>query len=379
MAGIYIHIPFCKKKCHYCNFYSIPSTKHKDDLIRALHRELILQKRYPGESISTIYFGGGTPSLLSMDEIKRLTDTVYTNYQIEKIPEITLEVNPDDISIQKVKELKTTPINRISIGVQSFFQQDLNYLNRIHDTEQAEYAVKALQDAGFENMSIDLIYGIPSLGQEHWRKNLLKAVDMQVPHISAYAITVEPNTNLDVLIRHEKLQPVSEAETAQQFRFVMGFLREKNYLHYEISNFCLPGFESKHNKSYWENIPYLGIGPSAHSFNMVSRQWNCSNLTEYMAAISDNKIPCETEILTINQKYNEYVMMSFRTSRGVSFQQLKDLFGDAYLAYFRNTLKHYENSDRLVLSNDIISLTDEGKLFADSIIADFFIVDSERE
>lgn len=379
MAGIYIHIPFCKKKCHYCNFYSIPSTKRKDELISSLHKELKLQKEYLGETIGTIYFGGGTPSLLSGDEIKRLTDTVYTNYQTEKNPEITLEVNPDDISIQKIRELQTTAINRISIGVQSFFHQDLNYLNRIHDTEQAEYAVKALQDAGFENISIDLIYGIPTLGQEHWKKNLLKAVEMQVSHISSYAITVEPDTNLDVLIRHEKLQPVSEAETAQQFRFVMDFLRRKNYLHYEISNFCLPGFESKHNKSYWENIPYVGIGPSAHSFNKVSRQWNCSNLNEYIAAISDNKIPCEAEILTINQKYNEYVMMSFRTSRGVSFQQLKDLFGDSYLAYFRNTLKQYENSDRLAFSDDIISLTDEGKLFADSIIADFFIVDSERK
>jgi len=379
MAGIYIHIPFCKKKCHYCNFYSTPSVKRKDELIQSLHKELILQKQYPGETIGTIYFGGGTPSLLSGDEIKRLTDTVYANYQIENNPEVTFEVNPDDISIQKIRELKTTAINRISIGVQSFFQQDLNYLNRIHSPEQAEYAVKALQDAGFENMSIDLIYGIPTLGLENWKKNLLKAVEMQVPHISAYAITVEPNTNLDVLIRHEKRQPVSDTETAQQFRFVMDFLRGKNYLHYEISNFCQPGFESKHNKSYWENIPYLGIGPSAHSFNNVSRQWNCSNLNEYIAAIMDNYISCETEILTLNQKYNEYVMMSFRTSSGVSFQKLKSLFGEEYLTIFQGILKNYKNSDRLALSDDVTSLTDEGKLFADSIIADFFIVDSERE
>lgn len=379
MAGIYIHFPFCRQKCHYCNFYSTPSTKRKDELIQSLHKELYLQKQYPGEAIDTIYFGGGTPSLLAVDEIKRLTDTVFSNYQLKINPEITLEVNPDDISIQKVRELRTSSVNRISIGVQSFFQQDLNYLNRIHSPEQAEYAVKASQDAGIENISIDLIYGIPTLGMENWGKNLVKAIEMQVPHISAYAITVEPNTNLEVLIRQAKRQAVSDTETGQQFRFVMGFLQRKNYIHYEISNFCLPGFESKHNKSYWENIPYLGIGPSAHSFNKISRQWNCSNLNEYMTAISNNKIPCETEILTINQKYNEYVMMSFRTNRGVSLQQVKDLFSDSYLAYFRNILRKYENSGRLAFSDDIIRLTDEGKLFADSIIADFFIVDSERE
>jgi len=278
MAGIYIHIPFCKRKCHYCNFYSVPSLKWKDELTAALHNELRLQKDYLDEPVETIYFGGGTPSQLSEDEVKRLIDTVRENYTLINTPEITLEANPDDIDAQKVRELKNSEINRVSIGVQSFFHEDLKYLSRIHTSEQAEYAIKALQDAGLGNISIDFIYGMPSLGQEHWRKNLSRAVDMQIPHISAYAITVEPNTTLDVLIRNQKKQPVSEAEGANEFRYVMKYLPENNYIHYEISNFCLPGYHSRHNSMYWENKPYLGIGPSAHSFNLSSRSWNTSNL-----------------------------------------------------------------------------------------------------
>ncbi|HNW88277.1 MAG TPA: radical SAM family heme chaperone HemW [Bacteroidales bacterium] len=375
MAGIYIHIPFCKKKCHYCNFFSTPSTKRKDELIKALHKELCIQKHYTDETIGTVYFGGGTPSLLASDEINSLTDVVSENYILDKDAEITLEVNPDDISAQKVRELKTTAVNRISIGVQSFFDQDLNYLNRIHTSAQAEYAVKALQDAGFANMSIDLIYGIPSLGMEHWKKNLLQAIGMQVPHISAYALTIEPDTNMDVLIRQGKREDVSDEETVKQFRFVMNLLRENNYLHYEISNFCLPGYESKHNKAYWENIPYLGIGPSAHSYNKISRQWNSSNLNDYLFAIADNKIPCETETLTADQRYNEYVMTSLRTNRGVSLQKLKSLFGEVYPDRFQEAMKQYEGKAMLAFSGDTVCLTDEGKLFADRIIADFFAVD----
>lgn len=375
MAGIYIHIPFCKKKCHYCNFYSTPSSKYRDELISALHKELLLQKSYLNEAVETIYFGGGTPSLLTTDEIKNLIETITENYSLKNDVEITLEVNPDDINAQKARELKTTAVNRISIGVQSFFHQDLTYLNRIHSPKQAEYAIKAIQDAGFSNLSIDLIYGIPSLGMEHWKENLSRTVEMQIPHISAYAITVEPNTNLEVLIRLEKRQPVSDVETANQFRFVMNYLKEQNYEHYEISNFCLPGMESKHNKAYWENIPYLGIGPSAHSFNKFSRQWNCSNLGEYIAAITAKKIPCETETLSANQRYNEYIMMSFRTNRGVSTEQLKTLFGEEYSMYFQKVMKIYEKKNLLTFSDSIISLNEEGKLFSDSIISDFFIVD----
>lgn len=372
MAGIYIHIPFCKKKCHYCNFYSLPTKKYHDELIAALLKEMILQKSYLEEPVETIYFGGGTPSLLSEDDVKSLIGTVEKNYTLISNPEITIEVNPDDISLQKVRGLKTTDVNRISIGVQSFFQQDLTYLNRIHTSEQSEYAIKTFQDSGYSNISIDLIYGMPSLGTAHWKENLLKAIDFQIPHISAYAITVEPGTNLERLISLDKRQPVSDAEAAAQFRFVMNFMRDRNYIHYEISNFCLPGMESKHNKAYWENSPYLGIGPSAHSYNQVSRQWNCANLEKYISAINNNEIPSEKELLSDDQKYNEFVMMGFRTNRGNAVKMIEDLFGEKYAFCFRKVLKKYEDTNMLDVSEDIVRLSDEGKLFADSVIADFF-------
>ena len=375
MAGIYIHIPFCKRKCHYCNFYSVPSLKWKDELTAALHNELRLQKDYLDEPVETIYFGGGTPSQLSEDEVKRLIDTVRENYTLINTPEITLEANPDDIDAQKVRELKNSEINRVSIGVQSFFHEDLKYLSRIHTSEQAEYAIKALQDAGLGNISIDFIYGMPSLGQEHWRKNLSRAVDMQIPHISAYAITVEPNTTLDVLIRNQKKQPVSEAEGANEFRYVMKYLPENNYIHYEISNFCLPGYHSRHNLMYWENKPYLGIGPSAHSFNLSSRSWNTSNLEEYITEINRNNLPVDSEVLDFNQQYNEFVLMGLRTNRGVSLNGVAELFGSERAAYFQKILKTYGNKNQLVTDGDHIYLNDEGKLFADRVISDFFAVD----
>ncbi len=375
MAGIYIHIPFCKRKCHYCNFYSVPSLKYKDELTAALHTELRLQKDYLDEPVETIYFGGGTPSLLAVDDVKSLIDTVRENYTVIKTPEITLEANPDDIDATKVRELKNSDINRVSMGVQSFFYEDLKYLNRIHSSEQAEYAIKALQDAGLDNLSIDFIYGMPSLGQEHWRKNLSRAVDMLIPHISAYAITVEPNTTLEALILNQKKQPVSEAEGANEFRYVMKYLPEHNYLHYEISNFCLPGYHSKHNSMYWENQPYLGIGPSAHSFNRASRSWNTNNMEEYIAKVNRNIIPSESEILDSNQQYNEFVLMGLRTNRGVSVKAVGDLFGQERAGYFQKILKKYENKILLALTGDTYQLTDEGKLFADRIISDFFVVD----
>ncbi len=372
MAGIYIHIPFCKKKCHYCNFYSLPTSKFHDELIVSLHKEMMLQRSYLEEPVETIYFGGGTPSLLSVDDLKSLIGTVEKNFKLISNPEITIEVNPDDITVQKVREFRTTAVNRISIGVQSFFQQDLTYLNRIHTSEQSEYAIKAFQDSGYDNISIDLIYGMPSLGTAHWKDNLLKAVDLKIPHISAYAITVEPGTNLERLISLDKRQPVSDAETAAQFRFVMNFMRDRKYIHYEISNFCLPGMESKHNKAYWENSPYLGIGPSAHSYNKVSRQWNCANMEKYISAVNNNEIPFEKEWLSDDQKYNEFVMMGFRTNRGNTLKKIVDLFGEKYAFCFSKALKKFKDADMLDFSEDVVRLNDEGKLFADSIIADFF-------
>ncbi len=375
MAGIYIHIPFCRKKCHYCNFYSTPSLKYRDRIVPALQHELRLQKNYLNETVNTIYFGGGTPSLLSSDEINLLIDEIQQNFVLSNSPEITLEANPDDISLQKVKELRATSVNRISMGVQSFYAADLKYLNRLHEDTQSEYAIKALQDGGFTDISIDLIYGAPSLGMGHWRENLNKAVGLQIPHISAYALTVEPNTNLEVLISKQKRAAVSEAETANQFRYLMQFMKDVNYVHYEISNFCLPGHESKHNRAYWEGIPYLGVGPSAHSFNIASRQWNCANMEQYVDTIAQHKVPFEAEVLTPTQKYNEFVMTSLRTNKGIVISELEQKFPERFSVYFHKMLQRYHQSELLMVSDTLVSLTDEGRLFADRISSDLFFTE----
>jgi oxygen-independent coproporphyrinogen III oxidase len=375
MAGIYVHFPFCRKKCHYCNFFSTPSSKHRDVFVPSLLKEIELQKDYIDEEVKTIYFGGGTPSLLNGDEINRIIESVYQNFNVSATPEITMEANPDDINPEKVKQIRLTAVNRFSLGVQSFFAPDLKYLNRTHEEDQSECAIKSLQDGGLTNVNIDLIYGTPSLGMGHWKENLNKSVEFQIPHISAYALTVEPHTNLDVLINKSKLQPVSEAETINQFKYLMGFMKEKGFLYYEISNFCRPGFESQHNSAYWNGTPYLGLGPSAHSYNRISRQWNIANLENYIESINQNKVPFETEILTKDQKYNEYIMTSLRTSRGINTLFVKTEFGTDYFNYLEKTLQKYTDSSWIVIEDTVISLTDEGKLFCDMISSDLFVND----
>ncbi len=373
MAGIYIHIPFCKKKCHYCNFFSTPSHKFRDAFVPSVIKEIELQKAYLDEEVNTIYFGGGTPSLLSGDELNNIVDSIHKNFQIGDTPEITMEVNPDDISAAKIKEIRNTPVTRISIGVQSFYAMDLKYLNRVHEEGQGEYAIKSLQDAGYDNLSIDLIFGAPSLGMGHWKENLNKTIEFSVPHISAYALTVEPNTNLEVLISKRKLAAVSEAETINQFKYLMSFLKEQGFIHYEISNFCLPGFTSIHNSSYWDGPPYLGVGPSAHSFDRTSRQWNCSHLDQYIGSIEQNSLPFEREVLTPDQKYNEYIMTSLRTAKGLNAEFVKKEFGENYADHMMESLHKYDSGDWIETLNNNICLTDEGKLFSDLISSELFI------
>lgn len=307
MVGIYIHIPFCRQKCHYCNFFSIPSVKNKDRFLASLFSEIGMQKNYlNGVPVQTIYFGGGTPSILSGAEIGQIIDELARYQIIDEHAEITLEANPDDLTLAKIKELIKTPVNRLSIGVQSFFDDDLKYLNRIHSASEALTSVKFAIDAGFTNMSIDLIYGIPTLTDENWQRNLEVFFSLKIPHLSAYALTVEPRTNLDVLIARKKIQPVEEELTIGHFKQLMAAMKEKKYVHYEISNFCLEPYYSKHNRSYWAGKKYLGLGPSAHSYDGKSRQWNVSNLTAYNQAIENMTIPAEREELSTDQQYNEY-------------------------------------------------------------------------
>ncbi|MCF8367639.1 MAG: radical SAM family heme chaperone HemW [Bacteroidales bacterium] len=374
MAGIYIHIPFCKQKCHYCNFYSLASKRNKPQFLDALEKEIVLQKDYlNGEKIETIYFGGGTPSLLSAVEIIRLLDLIHQHYIMGQDAEITLEANPDDLNAGYVRNLRDTKINRLSIGIQSFHDKDLKYLHRVHDSAHALNAIKRVQDNGFKNVSIDLIYGIPTLSNEAWEKNLAFFQSLNLSHLSAYSLTVEPKTALDILIKRNKMRPVEDYLAVRHFRILMDFAKLSGLEHYEISNFCLNGQYSKHNVSYWQGKKYLGLGPSAHSFNLFSRQWNRGHLAGYISSLQQDKIPAEKEKLSIDQKYNEYVMVSLRTSWGTDVDYIAEKFGCTYKDHFIYNVQRHIDSEHLIETGGIYTLSDEGKLFTDRITSELFL------
>ncbi len=374
MAGIYIHIPFCKQACSYCDFHFSTSLKSKEAFVSSLIREIELQKNYLGQDakIETVYFGGGTPSLLSAYELDRIFKTLYDTFSIDKNAEITLEANPDDLSKTKLKELKSSPVNRLSIGIQSFFDADLKLMNRAHTAQHAENCIKESLQTGFENITIDLIYGTPGLTNENWKKNLEKAFSFGISHLSSYSLTVEQKTPLDNYIKKGKVKPVDEGQSAEQFLILMGETAKNGYEQYEISNFCKPGFHSRHNSNYWKGIKYLGLGPSAHSFDGNSRQWNVSNNFKYIQSISENKVPSEKEILTTEQKFNEYMMIGLRTSTGISLEKVKAEFGGNFLNTLLTEAKTYLDSGKIILKKNHFILTNTGKLIADRISSDFF-------
>lgn len=374
MAGIYLHLPFCKQKCHYCNFFSIASLKNKDEFLQALNREIVLQKAYLNdEEVQTIYFGGGTPSMLSADELTLILQNLRTHYNIHPEVEITLEGNPDDLTNEKINQFIQLGINRLSIGVQSFHADDLVYLNRVHDAAQAKSVIKNAFAAGFKKLTIDLIYGIPTLTTEKWTANLDYFFDTGIKHLSAYALTVEPRTALAQLIRKEKLQPVDEQQSAQHFELLMQRMETAGFVHYEISNFALPGHYSKHNSLYWIGGNYLGLGPSAHSYNGVSRQWNVSHLTKYIEMAGVSTAVYEKEMLTLDQRYNEYVMTSLRTSWGCDLVHIRNAFSEKYSNYCLEMAKPALLKNHLKNEQNVLRLTAAGKLFADGIAADLFI------
>ncbi len=374
MSGIYIHIPFCKQACSYCDFHFSTSLKSKEAFVTSLIREIELQKNYLGNDsiIETIYFGGGTPSLLSAEELDKIFKTLYDTFSISKNAEITLEANPDDLNKTKLQKLRSSPVNRMSIGIQSFFEEDLKLMNRAHNSVQAENCIKESLATGFENITIDLIYGTPGLSNENWKKNLAKAFSFGVPHLSCYSLTVEQKTPLESHIRKGKIKPLDEEQSAEQFLILMEETNKNGYEQYEISNFCKPGFYSRHNSNYWKGIQYLGLGPSAHSFDGNSRQWNVSNNFRYIQSIAENKIPAEKETLTTEQKLNEYMMIGLRTSKGISLEKVKTEFGEKYLTKLLEEAKSYLNSGKIILQENQIILTTEGKLIADRISSDFF-------
>lgn len=385
MAGIYIHIPFCKKACHYCNFHFSTSLALKDLFIESLLKEVEIVAPGPfsagssstkgyleNEEIETIYFGGGTPSLLSYNELCKIFKKLHTHFSIKPDAEITLEANPDDISNVKLREWKSAGINRLSIGVQSFFEEDLIWMNRAHHAEDAMRAIQEALQQGFNNITIDLIYGAPALTDEKWKQNVKLALQLGVPHLSCYALTVEPSTALDKMIKLQKFPEVDPEKQANQFLLLTGWMYEAGYEHYEISNFARPGMRSRHNSSYWQGKNYLGLGPSAHSFNGASRQWNIANNALYIKALQNNMAPVEIEYLTAVQQYNEYIMTSLRTVEGTDLNYVEKIFGVSDVSLIRSLIQPSIANGRVIVEENIIRLTREGMLHADGIASSLF-------
>lgn len=372
MAGIYIHIPFCKQACHYCDFHFSTSQKNRGAIIQALAQEIELQKSYLDNAlIETIYFGGGTPSVLDVGEINFLLETIAKHHQVSRRAEITLEANPDDLSQDKVLQLRQTAINRFSIGIQSFFDEDLVWMNRAHRAAEAETSIKRVQDAGFENITADLIYGYPLLSADKWERNLNTLFSLNIPHLSAYSMTVEPRTALASQIKKKQSPPVNDAQSAEQFVYLMHRMQEQGFEHYEISNFGKPGKHSQHNSNYWKGIPYVGIGPSAHSFNGDARQWNVANNALYLKSLSENNIPAELETLTTENRLNEYIMTSIRTMWGFSLEKLESIERGTSTIIKKEAQAFIDNG-WLTQQEQTFTLTPAGKLYADHIAAELF-------
>lgn len=368
MAGIYIHIPFCKQACHYCNFHFATSLRLKNELMTALLKEIELQKNYlANQKVDTIYFGGGTPSLCTKEELNNILQTIQDTFSICSLPEITLEANPDDITSEALLSWKQIGINRLSIGIQSFFDDDLLWMNRAHTASQAIEHLK-LATAFFNNITIDLIYGSPGLTDEKWQENVETAISLGIPHLSCYALTIEPRTPLDKMIRTQQSATTDPDKQTDQFLQLMQWMGKAGYEHYEISNFAKPGSRSRHNSSYWQGSFYLGIGPSAHSFNGKERQWNIANNRQYIDSLQKNEIPFEKEILTDTQQLNEYIMTSLRTMEGINLEKMTTEKANALLI---NSEK-YIRENLLIYKHHTLVLTAQGKTLADGIAANLF-------
>jgi oxygen-independent coproporphyrinogen-3 oxidase len=373
MAGIYIHIPFCRKACHYCNFHFSTSLQQKDDFFSALLHEITLQKAYLEEQeINTLYFGGGTPSLMSTAELEQVMDALNRHFTIYPNAEITFETNPDDISAEKLSAFKKNGINRLSIGIQSFRDEDLRWMNRAHDARQTLEAVSLAQQSGFDNITIDLIYGVPGMDDAAWKKNIQTAIGLGIPHLSCYALTVEPGTALEKMIGQHKKEPADAALAATHFDILVAAATTAGFEQYEISNFAQPGYRSRHNTAYWKGIHYLGLGPSAHSFNGVSRQWNVANNMKYIRSLSKGIVPFEQEILTATQRLNEYIMTSLRTIEGMDLLFIEKEFGTTAADRILAQAQTHILRGTMAYRAPVLSLTREGRFFADGIAADLF-------
>lgn len=375
MAGIYIHIPFCRQACNYCNFHFSTSLHYKNDFVTALLKEIELQAKanyLQDQPVETIYFGGGTPSILQVDELEQLMQQLQDHFDIDTSAEITLEANPDDVTDEKLKGWKQLGINRLSIGIQSLFEEDLRWMNRAHTADEAKQVISKARAAGFNSFTVDLIYGTPGLTDEKWLYNLNCVLQQNINHLSCYALTVEEKTPLDKQIRQHQKQDVDPEQQSRQFLLLMDHMQQAGFEHYEISNFAKPGYRSKHNSSYWKGVHYLGLGPSAHSFNGSSRQWNIANNQLYIQSLKQGVLSFEKEELTATQQLNEYIMTSLRLMEGCDLSYISQKFGNDKSTRLKTEAAPYAGKGLLLTTNDHLMLTREGKLFADSIASDLF-------
>ncbi|WP_298793894.1 radical SAM family heme chaperone HemW [uncultured Allomuricauda sp.] len=374
MAGVYIHVPFCKQACHYCDFHFSTQLGRKESMIKALQKELELRKgEFQSVVVETVYFGGGTPSVLEISEIEALITAVYEHYEVIEHPEITLEANPDDLSKNRIIELSESPVNRLSIGIQSFYDEDLKLMNRAHDAGEAEGCIQEAKKH-FDNITIDLIYGIPGMDNNRWKSNIEKALAFELPHISSYALTVEPKTALKKFIEKGVIPDVDDEQAQAQFNILVQVLEQQGYINYEISNFGKPGYFSKNNTAYWLGKKYIGIGPSAHSFDGENRGWNVRNNIKYIKALENEVVPMEIETLTKRDRYNEYVMTGLRTIWGVSLDKIEKEFGEEYSNYIHQQAEKYIEQDLISFTDGKLLTTNKGKFLADGIASDLFMV-----
>jgi len=375
MSSIYIHIPFCKQACNYCDFHFSTSMKKKDELVLALAKEIELRKlEFENEAVESIYFGGGTPSVLRIEDLEFLIAKVFLNFTVSENPEITIEANPDDLSEDFLIALSKTKVNRLSIGVQSFFEADLKMMNRAHNAEEAKKCL-AIATKYFNNISVDLIYGVPGMSNENWTQNIQTVLDFNIPHLSSYALTVEPKTALKKLIQDKKIDQPSDEVAHEHFKILVEMLEKNGFIHYELSNFGKENFFSKNNSSYWLGTKYIGIGPSAHSYNGNSRSWNVANNTLYLKSIAADTLPNETELLSKKDVYNEYIMTGLRTIWGVSLQKIEVNFGADFLNYLLKQSQKFLDDDLLFIENKILKPTAKGKFLCDGIASDLFFVE----
>lgn len=374
MSGIYLHIPFCKQACHYCDFHFSTSMGLKEQTVQSIAQELELRQDYlQGQPVHTIYFGGGTPSLLTRQELQLLLATIKKLYIVSEDAEITLEANPDDLTPAKLQELRAAGVNRLSIGLQSFHEPHLRLMNRAHSAPESLQCVKDAQAAGFDNLTVDLIYGIPAAGHHIWQQDLETLFALGVPHVSCYALTIEPDTALGRWSKKGEFKPAEDEFTAQQFEILLNQMAKQGYIQYEISNFCLPGHESRHNSNYWRGVHYLGVGPSAHSFNGHSRQYNVAHNKKYVDAMAQGRVPFEQEELTLPDQANDYLLTSLRTIWGCDLRKINQDYG--YDLSVRNAayLQELQDKDLAKIEEEVLYLTDKGKLLADQITLELFV------